>query len=120
LKTRFPAQALPNRPARERLQTVLDVLDDLIAADWPRYRNLRPDWKSVRPRLASDPLLRKKGSQKDNMGWSGWRIFPSLTTPCYLFRQPKNNPNYGLTPLTQGAHPPFGVVRVAILLRMTV
>ncbi|HXP59483.1 MAG TPA: virulence factor SrfC family protein, partial [Dongiaceae bacterium] len=61
LKTRFPAQGLLNRPARERLQTVLNVLDDLIAADWPRYRNLRPDWKSVRPRLASDPLLRRDG-----------------------------------------------------------
>ena len=37
---------------------MLNVLDDLIAADWARYRNLAPDWKNLRPRLASDPLLR--------------------------------------------------------------
>jgi hypothetical protein len=62
LKTRFRAQGPQSRPARERLQGVLNVLDDLIAADWPRYRNLRPDWKSLRPRLASDPLLRTCGA----------------------------------------------------------
>jgi hypothetical protein len=58
LKTRFRGRSAPSRPVRERLQTVLNVLDDLIAADWARYRNLAPDWKNLRPRLASDPLLR--------------------------------------------------------------
>ncbi len=80
LKTRFCAQGLPNRPARERLQTVLNVLDDLIAADWPRYRNLRPDWKSLRPRLASDPLLRSDaGALADFAAWLFWDGQPDLT-----------------------------------------
>ena len=84
LKTRFPAQGPPNRPARERLQLVLNVLDDLIAADWPRYRNLRPDWKSLRPRLASDPLLRADaandaGALADFAGWLFWDGQPDLT-----------------------------------------
>jgi hypothetical protein len=97
-KTRFRAQGRPNRPARERLQTVLNVLDDLIAADWPRYRNLRPDWKSLRPRLASDPLLRSDaggdagrmpaphslpgsdaGALADFAAWLFWDGQPDLT-----------------------------------------
>jgi hypothetical protein len=88
LKTRFGAQGLPHRPARERLQTVLNVLDDLIAADWPRYRNLRPDWKSLRPRLASDSLLRSgargdaasdAGALADFAAWLFWDGQPDLT-----------------------------------------
>ena len=80
LKTRFHAQCLPNRPARERLQGVLNVLDDLIAADWPRYRNLRPDWKGLRPRLASDPLLRgDAGALSDFAAWLFWDGQPDLT-----------------------------------------
>jgi hypothetical protein len=58
LKALFRTRGAASRPVRERLQTVLNVLDDLIAADWARYRNLAPDWKNLRPRLASDPLLR--------------------------------------------------------------
>jgi hypothetical protein len=80
LKTRFRAQAVASRPVREGLQSALNVLDDLIAADWARYRNLRPDWKSLRPRLASDPLLRSDaGALADFAAWLFWDGQPDLT-----------------------------------------
>ena len=78
-RNRFPAEGRPNRAARERLQAVLTVLDDLIAADWPRYRNLRPDWKGLRPRLASEPLLREEGALADFAAWLFWDGQPELT-----------------------------------------
>lgn len=80
LKTRFRPQGAPSRPVRERLQTVLNVLDDLIAADWARYRNLRPDWKSLRPRLAGDPLLRTDpAALAEFAAWLFWDAQPPLT-----------------------------------------
>ena len=62
LQARFRGRGAANRPVRERLQTVLNVLDDLIAADWPRYRNLKPDWRSLRPHQ-----IRRKPSWKVNL-----------------------------------------------------
>ncbi len=79
-KTLSRPQPPANRPVRERLQGVLNVLDDLIAADWLRYRNLRPDWKALRPRLASDPLLRADpGALADFTSWLFWDAQPDLT-----------------------------------------
>jgi hypothetical protein len=80
LRARFRARAAASRPVRERLQTVLNVLDDLIAADWSRYRNLAPDWKSLRPRLASDPLLRADAAALGEFGaWLFWDGQASLS-----------------------------------------
>jgi hypothetical protein len=78
-KTRFRVQGPPNRAGRERLQVLLNALDDLIAADWPRYRNLGPDWKSLRPRLASEPLLREEDALADFAAWLFWDGQPDLT-----------------------------------------
>ena len=73
LKARFRARGAASRPVRERLQTVLNVLDDLIAADWARYRNLAPDWTNLRPRLASDPLLRAEAAAlAEFAAWLFW------------------------------------------------
>ncbi|HVM46761.1 MAG TPA: virulence factor SrfC family protein, partial [Candidatus Acidoferrum sp.] len=73
LKSRFRGRGAASRQVRERLQTVLNVLDDLIAADWARYRNLAPDWKNLRPRLASDPLLRSDAAGLEEFSaWLFW------------------------------------------------
>ena len=80
LKARLRTRGAASRPVRERLQTVLDVLDDLVAADWPRYRNLAPDWKNLRPRLASDPLLRSDAAGLGEFtAWLFWDGQPPLT-----------------------------------------
>ena len=80
MKTRFRGRASASRRVRERLQTVLNVLDDLIAADWARYRNLAPDWKNLRPRLASDPLLRSDAAGlAEFTAWLFWDGQADLT-----------------------------------------
>lgn len=80
LQARFRGRGAASRPVRERLQTVLNVLDDLIAADWPRYRNLKPDWRSLRPRLASNSLLRSDAAAlAEFAGWLFWDGQPALT-----------------------------------------
>ena len=80
-KARYQAPAAANRSARERLQGLLNVLDDLIAADWARYRNLRPDWKGLRPRLAGDALLRgDAGALAEFAAWLFWDSAPALTS----------------------------------------
>jgi hypothetical protein len=80
LRGRFRGPPAASRPVREGLQTVLNVLDDLIAADWPRYRNLVSDWKNLRPRLASDPLLRADAAAlAEFTSWLFWDGQPPLT-----------------------------------------
>jgi len=80
LGSRCRARATAQRGVRERLQTLLNVLDDLIATDWPRYRNLRPDWKGLRPRVASDPLLRGDAAALSEFcAWLCWDSQPALT-----------------------------------------
>ena len=80
LKGRFRGRPVANRSVRERLQILLNVLDDLIAADWPRYRNLVSDWKNLRPRLASDPLLRADAAALAEFAvWLFWDGQPPLT-----------------------------------------
>jgi hypothetical protein len=81
LKGRLPGRLQTTRPVRERLHTVLNVLDDLIAADWARYLNLKPDWHALRPRLASDPLLRAdSGALIEFAAWLFWGSQPALTS----------------------------------------
>ena len=80
LKLRFHVRAPANRFVREQLQRTLDVLEDLISADWPRYRNLRADWKGMRARLASDPLLRSDAEALAEFSrWLFWDGQPTLT-----------------------------------------
>ncbi len=85
LKARSHAQGQANRPAREGLQTLLNVVDDLIAADWPRYRNLRPDWRSLRPRLASDPLLRRDAAAL--AGFAAWLFWDNQAELTALWQR---------------------------------
>jgi hypothetical protein len=80
LKGRFLGRAQAGRPIREQLHGLLNVLDDLIAADWARYLNLKPDWRSLRPRLASDPLLRSDTAALGEFAaWLFWDGQPALT-----------------------------------------
>ena len=80
LAGRSRPRARAQRDVRERLHTVLNVLDDLIAADWPRYRNLRPDWKHLRSRVASDPILRSDSvALREFSTWLCWDEQPVLT-----------------------------------------
>ena len=80
LATRFPPRTAASRSVREKLQPVLNVLDDLIATDWARYRNLGPDWKGLRPRVASDPLLRGDAAAlAEFSAWLFWDSQPALT-----------------------------------------
>ena len=69
-----------NREVRESLQTVLSVIDDLIAGDWPRYSNLRSDWSSLRPRLAAHAALRGTPNVLwEFAAWLFWDSQPQLT-----------------------------------------
>ncbi len=52
----MPGQAL-NRSAYEELRTVADILEDLTAAEWSRYSNLRPVWNTLRTRILGHPTL---------------------------------------------------------------
>jgi len=52
----MPARPV-NRLAYERLRTVADILEDLTAAEWPRYRNLRQLWDTLRPRVLGQHAL---------------------------------------------------------------
>jgi hypothetical protein len=78
-------KTIPSRPVRETLQILLDVLDDLIAADWPRYRNLRPDWRSLRPRLGSEPIL--KSDALALAEFAAWLFWDSQTVLTDLWQQ---------------------------------
>jgi hypothetical protein len=80
LKSQFRGRRAVSREVREGLQTVLNVLDDLISADWARYRNLAPDWRNLRPRLASDPLLRADAAGlAEFTAWLFWDGQPALS-----------------------------------------
>ena len=64
-----------NRIAYERLRAVADILEDLAAAEWPRYRNLLCIWDTLRPRILNHPALVSDPALVDNFAaklfWNG-------------------------------------------------
>ncbi len=77
-----------SRQAYERLHAVADILEDLIIAEWARYRNLRSHWDTLRPLLLGQASLLSSPELVDDFAaklfWNGEE---NITTLFHRLRQ---------------------------------